>query len=79
MFEDTRFSRIQAPKGPADLVEYPAVIARVLIEQEFRKQGIGGVLDGNHDPDRPVVPDHHHRLPAGRIEEFAEVILGIAG
>ena len=64
---------------PVHLAEEPFVVAGFLVDEEVGKQGVGGVFDRDHDADRAVVLGHDDGFPAGGVEEFAEVVLGVAG
>lgn len=46
--------------------------------EEIREEGVGGVLDGDHDANGAVVLCYDHGLAAGRIEKFAKVVLSVA-
>jgi len=61
------------------LPEQPFLVSGFLVDEEIGEESVLGVLDGDHDADRPVVFGHDDRLPAGRVEEIAEVVLGAAG
>jgi hypothetical protein len=58
--------------GGRNLVEEPAVVPRILVEQEFREQRIGRVLDGDHDRDGTVVLGDDDGFPPRGVEELAE-------